>query len=157
MSPEDRHVTNTFYRNRNDVAVQAAIAEHCGVLGVMEVPEGADPTGYRLCAEHPASPNIHSANPAVAVRDGLAPVRAAALCTDQKGNFCSSKNWCWKSCGNGWGPGKKDYYQWCWLASNHGSGEYWKCTDHVQCEDSVGNGWAGCATGCLGSCGCNCG
>jgi hypothetical protein len=44
----------TMRSDRNDPVYRAALEEECGILGVMEVPEGFLESEVRHCAEHPS-------------------------------------------------------------------------------------------------------
>ncbi|KAH7345854.1 hypothetical protein BKA66DRAFT_433945, partial [Pyrenochaeta sp. MPI-SDFR-AT-0127] len=115
----------------------------CGPLGVMEVPEGEDPSRYRKCRDHPLSigdkqgppddgvlrpPTTSSANPSC---DWSTPY-------DQ----CRNER-CWSRCN------PLESGSWCWTAIDNGNGEWAQCTIHSQCDID----WVT-VLSCGGGCGC---
>lgn len=130
-------------------ASAAALVEECGDLGVMEVPEGADPANYRKCADHPLGASRRKYEQSLAPSDleefeKRSPAelkgadifgRAAQACYYDAGLGCSG-GYCWKACGsNG---------QWCWTAANaNGDGNWFKCSTYTQCNTGMACGSVG--------------
>lgn len=109
---------------------QADAEAYCGDLGVMPVPEGANPDNVRTCLEHPlGSPKTPQI---LEKRD----------CWYGKKSGCS-KGYCWKTCGQGG--------QWCWTAQGDGSGPWVTCGSDGDCNESQSCGGGGCK-----ACGCSC-
>ena len=144
--------------------VDAALVEECGDLGVLEVPEGADASEYRKCANHPLGENPRKYWQSLAPidaefvkRDALAnPVdlkganifdRAAQACYYQAGLGCSG-GYCWKACATP-GDGK-----WCWTAGGDGGGPWLTCGSYSDCSSGSSCG-KNCKPGNK-ACGCSC-
>ncbi|KAJ6261627.1 hypothetical protein Dda_4297 [Drechslerella dactyloides] len=149
-------------------AAVSADAAECGSLGVLDtknVRAGADLSKLRKCSGHPMGRDrdlehallgpLISADSEAA--QNAAPLDARSVIPALSGrgaNACwfgasygCSKNFCWRNCGpNG---------QWCWTATNSGSGEWIGCNAASQCADLN----AACGKDCKKddkSCGCSC-
>ncbi|UPX19194.1 uncharacterized protein EKO05_0009463 [Ascochyta rabiei] len=134
----------------------AALVEECGDLGVLEIPEGADPSLYRHCAEHPIGAERQWEDASLAPeankpRSDVANMKGAELfaraCYSGAPYGCD-KGYCWKICGDGG--------QWCWTALGDGGGAWRTCSVWSQCSDSQDHK---CGKNCKeGSkaCGCSC-
>lgn len=96
----------------------AALTLECGDLGVMQIPEGADPAAYRKCANHPLGDSKskfppHSVDPSdMKKRANSAQLKGAEIfsrakqaCEWNSRGGCSGR-YCWKACGNAG--------EWCW-------------------------------------------
>lgn len=110
----------------------------CGDLGVMEVPEGIDPSTVRVCREHPdgiSSPEVESS----------ADVLQKRKCWRGRAVGCSKKGWCYRSCDNG-GNGA-----WCWTTKGSPYGDWKGCRSHGDCsrdDPCSGGGCKDCGCGC---------
>lgn len=136
----------------------AALVEECGDLGVAAIPEGADPSHYRHCANHPLGEHIEWDDNDLAPMEVNKPRRDVAAmkgseifaraCYDKAPYGCD-RGYCWKTCGS---PG-----EWCWTAlGNDGRGDWRKCAAYTDCS---GGDDHKCGQGCKqGSkaCGCSC-
>lgn len=148
-----------------------ALEEECGDLGMMPVPEGADPSLYRHCLRHPNGHNIDikdlSAGDSASARkpSGGTLLPAGPLqhlftkrddapseifkrsCWYGASYGCSrgsgSRTFCWSRCGSNW-----DYGFWCWTAANYGSGRWLDCTLDSQCNPDIPG------VACGGACSC---
>ena len=169
--------------NAEALSERASLIEECGELGVrsffhspeslpektntlsqvMTVPEGADPSKYRKCADHPLGENRRLYETSYGTPDaslvsrafsspdkirGAADIfaRKEQACYYDAGLGCSG-NYCWKACGNP-GDGK-----WCWTAAGDGGGAWLQCATFNDCKQD-----AACGKGCVASkaCGCGC-
>lgn len=115
--------------SRADVTQQEAEAL-CGAMGVMEVPEGVDPSEVRVCKEHPDTDDSN--------------VLKKRQCWHGKDVGCSNSGWCYKSCKGGHGA-------WCWSTVGSPWGNWkscrrdWDCAKHDPCS---GGNCAACGCGC---------
>lgn len=135
----------------------ADLQVECGVLGVQDVPEGADPAKYRHCAGHPlgedrlAYVQQSDAPTEKAVKKDHVQMKAANIFARScyyGSEFGCSGGYCWKQCTDN-GDG-----QWCWTAEGDGGGPWRTCSSWEGCKDK-----AACGKGCKGkdkSCGCSC-
>ena len=141
------------FQPRNITALQ----EECGNLGVMPVPEGADPSKYRHCLRHPSGhdlgptePNSFDGTQGLSRReDSPANVLGKRACWKGRSYGCSSGNsqdkwFCWKRCGSDYNAG-----QWCWLAADRGNGPWLTCSVDDQCDERIIQN-----IGCGGACSC---
>ncbi|KAF7373482.1 Protein kinase domain protein [Mycena sanguinolenta] len=133
----------------SQTATATTTADECGALGVMKVPdvlpEGVSATDFRKCAGHPFEVNGTRIN-----HDGTLGLvnRAADTCETGAPYGCTMKKgigYCWKVCGSGG--------EWCWTASNSGTGAWDTCNTYKDC--GTDNAAYGCGVGC-DSCGCSC-
>ncbi len=137
-------------------AEYAALVQECGDLGVMEVPEGADPSQYRHCEAHPLGTDRRkykeqSLAPVDEKRSNAGNIKAADIfgrkeqaCWWESSFGCTGR-YCWKSCGK---PG-----EWCWTAAGDGGGKWLECRNWSDCNTKQN-----CGKGCRvsKSCGCGC-
>ncbi|KAH9882683.1 hypothetical protein J1614_000919 [Plenodomus biglobosus] len=137
----------------------AELAQECGALDIMEIPDGANPNDYRHCKSHPLGPDrrIYANQDLAAGVDpspkrDLGAVKAAdifgreALACWWDAPLGCTDGYCWKSCGN---PG-----EWCWTAYNNGVGDWARCGRAGDCQASDACG-QGCKSGDK-ACGCSC-
>ncbi|KAK0712213.1 hypothetical protein B0T21DRAFT_352453 [Apiosordaria backusii] len=126
----------------------ARIKAECGPLGVMTynetaLPDFIDRNAIRKCVDHPSSTlQVESSSQKNPLQK--------RVCYYDKPYGCGRGNRCFQQCGVS-GSG-----QWCWLAANHGMGDWVGCSLDEQCN-SVNTDW-GCGVGgqdCK-ACGCSC-
>lgn len=146
---------------------RATLEAECGALGVMEVPEGEDPTLYRHCRDHPSmldptqtSPRFQLGSYDNVTTFDLHTEVGAQACLKNPGSRGCSKSydlinwWCWRGCGT---PSQLDAGYWCWLAWNQGKGDWVRCNVGGQpaCHSAMQQG-ASCGVGNCNACGCGC-
>lgn len=127
----------------------------CGDLGVMPIPQGADPNTVRTCLEHPLHGLDLSAEMEADVQERsneVARRRSDPMDSLEKRSCWYGKpvgctrGYCWKSCGV---PGTG---LWCWTAKkDDGSGPWETCKGDGDCSGSMTCGGGGCK-----ACGCSC-
>lgn len=127
-----------------EAAPMNATAE-CGVLGVMDVPEGADPSEYRQCAEHPVA--LLTGDPSQHHETGTGLSRRE--CWHGRAAGCSKTGWCYKRCCSG------AYGAWCWTAKgSNGKGDWLSCNRDSDCTVKQACGRSN--GGSCKECGCSC-
>lgn len=150
--------------------------DECGDLGVMPIPDGADPSHYRKCLLHPAgnfNPHEHMVETDRPREADIAELESKGWPQEQdelveaiskwesspNNVFASKRMACWYDsywgCSrDGWCwsscgccPDLEGY--WCWLAGDYGRGPWLRCTRNDQCNPTLSP-----AMMCGGGCGC---
>jgi len=145
--------------------------EECGDLGIMPIPDGADPSLYRKCLLHPLgninptkddegsniAPSIPDLEGKVWPQEQDELMEAISRLEDSPNNVlairsCWYTSWygckdgyCWSRCGCC--PELTGY--WCWTAADRGRGPWLRCSRNDQCNPFLSETIA-----CGGGCSC---
>jgi hypothetical protein len=140
--------TNTKCSDRNDPVYRAELEAECGILGVMDVPEGFLESEVRHCREHPSfAPDYaarlekeavlaaakHRGKHRHAFTDYAATdvSRAEPLsCWSGSKQYGCTDGYCWRACGS---TGNR-----CWLAADSKGGAQLSCSVDEQCTWDIG-------------------
>ncbi|KAL9945966.1 hypothetical protein D7B24_004777 [Verticillium nonalfalfae] len=139
------------------------LEQKCGILGVMEVPEGEDASEVRDCREHPTrllQPGMNpgdaplptdyeeSSDKSPSPQHRARSLLAKRACWFGKVVGCSKTGFCYRKCCDVDGP-------WCWTAKGReGLGGWWTCNSDRDClmRDACGMSKAPLCK----DCGCSC-